>query len=86
MKNQQLNGEIEMNDELNLPWKIYFFNEDGKYDPKEVINVYRKEDMFKTSIRESMRFHNGHKLEIRVCDCLDYCIMHWKDGKKVFPK
>lgn len=70
--------------ELNLPWKVYFFNKDGQYDKQDIITI--------TSLSMSELLNNGfvkdhikQGLELRVCDCLDYCIMHFKDGKRIFP-
>lgn len=73
-------------DGLNLPWKIYFFNEDGKYDKRDVLTANTIQEMQSPMIVNKMRYFNDTKLEIRVCDSLDYCIMHWKDGKRIFPK
>jgi hypothetical protein len=74
-----------MADELNLPWKIYFFNEDGKYEKYNVftckgINEFKRQS---ANIKEHAIIH---KLEVRVCDSLDHCLMHWKDGERIFPK
>lgn len=78
-----MENQTSQNDELNLPWKIYFFNEDGKYDKYNVFDC--KDIIYFKSQWKNIREHNNAKLEVRVCDCLDYLIMHWKDGKKVFP-
>lgn len=71
------------NDELNLPWRIYYFDEDGMYAKH---NVFECKDVnhFKTHAG-NIKEHNRHKLEVMVCDSLDYCIMHWKDGERIFP-
>lgn len=73
-------------DELNLPWKIYFFDKNGKYDKKDVLTIQSTDAFINQHTVNCMKRHNENKLEIRVCDSLDYCIMHWKDGRKVFPK
>lgn len=69
---------------LNLPWKIYFFGKDGKYDKRDVIEIKEKDHLYAHS--SNILYHVQNKLEVRVCDSLDYCIMHFKDGKRVFPK
>lgn len=75
------------NEELNLPWKIYFFDSNGKYDPKIDVITLEDPNQLKTNklLRDCILEHNKYKLEVRICDCLDYCIIHFKDGQKVFP-
>lgn len=72
-------------DELNLPWKVYFFGNNGKYDKSDVLTANAKEEMEMPMIRNKIKYFNDAKLEVRVCDSLDYCIMHWKDGKRIYP-
>lgn len=79
-----MENQTSQNDELNLPWKIYYFNEDGTYDKYNVFECKTTSQFLLNSGR--IKEHNRHKLEIRVCDCLDYLIMHFKDGERIFPK
>jgi hypothetical protein len=74
-----------MSDELNLPWKIYFFNEDGKYDRENVLTVYTEKEFKTPQIINKIKYWCDAGLEIRVCDAWDYLIIHWLDGFMVFP-
>lgn len=75
-----------MSDTLNLPWKIYFFDSNGLYFPDEVMHIHSTKKFEDLMTVGRIKKHNDNKLEIRVCDSLDYCIMHFKDGKKIYPK
>lgn len=72
------------NDTLNLPWRIYFFGKDGKYDKSDV-RTCRDINTFKM-FHKKMKAHNDLELEIRVCDSDDTCIMHWVKGERIYPK
>ena len=76
-------SEHKHDDGLNLPWKIYFFNEDGKYDKDDVLTITTTSKFVLLS--SEIERCNDLKREIRVCDSLDYLIMHWKDGERIFP-
>ena len=75
-----------MSEELNLPWKLYLFNSDGKYDPEEVLTIKEAYQLHDPAIRTEILKNIKANLEVRITDSLDYCIMRWVDGKKVFPK
>lgn len=72
-------------DELNLPWKVYFFDSNGLYFPDEVMHIHSMEDFESSLTINRIKRWNDAKLEVRVCDSLDYCIMHWMDGEKLYP-
>lgn len=77
-----------MPEELNLPWKVYFFDSNGKYDPEIDIAIVRNHTELKTNqmLRDRILTHNKFKCEVRICNCLDYCVIHFKDGRKIFPQ
>ena len=74
-----------MSDELNLPWKIYFFDSNGLYFPDEIMHIRSSGEFVTPLTANRIKKHNDAKLEVRVCDSLDYCIMHFKDGRRLYP-